>query len=376
MHSPHIAAELRIKELEAQLKVKNKECMETRKARYLLLQQERFQGRLVAAAAKSKGRSGNMDIWSCDELARWFQEIGLANYCDTILSEGVDGAFLLGLPEDGWTDMGIEVWHVPVLRASLLPFLARFARRTECLASGDYKGILADRDPELDATFMKSELGVEKLQLGAVEMCPGVVAAGVDGDINTRQVLFSITLILEAGGSGTTGEGQDVAAYSFLFEDELEGIEMNEGEALRNLEGDRGSGGDDRSCCDVRAAMSWQVSARCCDKESNRAPDQSHQRNCNAAHWAVLHEVEDWMFARKHGGAYFSITQKLSDINECSSRYDMVKVEFFSTMSESYIERGEAGQGEHQSQDHIVRELAAGCTVNLYGGAGRCSYSP
>lgn len=90
MADPLVAAALRIQELEALLREKDQECVEARRDRHEQLQQDHFRRRLeaVAVATSKKDRSPHMDVWSCDELAGWFQEIGLEDYCHFIFTQG------------------------------------------------------------------------------------------------------------------------------------------------------------------------------------------------------------------------------------------------------------------------------------------------
>jgi hypothetical protein len=87
MDNPQDAAELRIRELEAQLRAKERECSEIKQQRLSELQSERCRERLEVAALNRRQRSENMDAWSCDELAGWFQEIRLDYYCEFILTQ-------------------------------------------------------------------------------------------------------------------------------------------------------------------------------------------------------------------------------------------------------------------------------------------------
>jgi hypothetical protein len=80
-----LEAAKRIKELEALLQEKDQECVEAKLARHLELQESQFRDRLQAAAARRSDRSVSMEDWTCDELAGWFQEIQLAEYCHFIL---------------------------------------------------------------------------------------------------------------------------------------------------------------------------------------------------------------------------------------------------------------------------------------------------
>lgn len=90
MADPLIAAALRIQELEALLREKDQECVEARRERHNELQADHFRQRLeaVTVSSKMRDRSPHMDVWSCDELAGWFQEIGLGDYSSFIFTHG------------------------------------------------------------------------------------------------------------------------------------------------------------------------------------------------------------------------------------------------------------------------------------------------
>ena len=88
MTDPHMAAKLRIMELEEQLRTKEMECFVARRDRHQDLQEKQFRERLAVAAIERRRRGVFMDTWSSDYLAGWFQEIGLADCCSLILTHG------------------------------------------------------------------------------------------------------------------------------------------------------------------------------------------------------------------------------------------------------------------------------------------------
>lgn len=86
---PLSVAQLRIQELQSLLREKDQECVEVRQERYKKLQEDMFRSRLEAVALVRRDRSPYMDVWSCDELAGWFEEIGLRDCCSFIFTQGL-----------------------------------------------------------------------------------------------------------------------------------------------------------------------------------------------------------------------------------------------------------------------------------------------
>ena len=87
MENPQLIAALRIRELENLLREKDQECVTARRERHRELQVAQFRHRLEASVARRSERSVHMDDWSCDDLAGWFQEIQLSDYCHFIFTQ-------------------------------------------------------------------------------------------------------------------------------------------------------------------------------------------------------------------------------------------------------------------------------------------------
>ncbi len=81
------AAQRRIEELEMMLYQKELEFSEAKLKRYQELQNDEFNKRLEAARSRKRERSVHMDVWTCDDVAVWLQEIQLSEYSNFMLSQ-------------------------------------------------------------------------------------------------------------------------------------------------------------------------------------------------------------------------------------------------------------------------------------------------
>lgn len=202
----------------------------------------------------------------------------------------VDGAFLLGLTDDGLVDMGVIPIHMSILGSLLLPFRALMAHRSSCLARGDYSGTLAEQS-ELDTGYMRTELGVARLNTTVeVEYYENAPVGGV-------MLVQTLSLII----NNDAAVHPVILGYSLFLADV---------DAVSNeIRGD-GIG--------LRPVMSWRVLGRC--------STLAHQHSSEVSDWKLLHEVKGLGFPCEYARAYFDIS-----LTTPRRSFDMIKIEFLKT---------------------------------------------
>lgn len=123
-------SQLKIKELESLLKMKDEEIAEVRQKRFEELEPEVIKDKV--ANARGGPRSKHMDEWSVDDLAGWFAELRFDQYIPTIYSHKIDGLLFLNLLDEDWPDMGItNKFHTKKLQLILKSYRARYQRRLQ-----------------------------------------------------------------------------------------------------------------------------------------------------------------------------------------------------------------------------------------------------
>jgi FK506-binding protein 1 len=127
---------LKIKDLEDQLKTKDKEIKQIRKSRYEELEPQVLKDRVTNAAAIVRDK--HMDTWSIDELAAWFVELKIDHVVPFLYQNRVDGNLFLNLSDSDWPDMGIvSRFHTRKLQIIMRAFQSRYERKQARIMEDD-----------------------------------------------------------------------------------------------------------------------------------------------------------------------------------------------------------------------------------------------
>mmetsp|Transcript_923 Transcript_923/g.920 ORF Transcript_923/g.920 Transcript_923/m.920 type:complete len:505 (-) Transcript_923:48-1562(-) len=145
----------RIKELEAKLREKEQEIKDVRQKRFEELEVEVVKDKLRSVKALKRGK--NMDEWTTDELAAFFTELKMEQYCQFLYSNKVDGLLFINLAEAEWADMGItNRFHIRKLQLILTQYKARYERKREKIRRGELD--LEEDEDEIGTEYSPSEL--------------------------------------------------------------------------------------------------------------------------------------------------------------------------------------------------------------------------
>ena len=126
----------KIKDLEDQLKAKDKEIKKIRKARYEELEPEVLKDRVTNAAAIVRDK--HMDTWTIDELAAWFVELKIEHVVTFLYQNRVDGNLFINLHTSDWPDMGIvSRFHTRKLQIIMKAYQSRYERKQARIMEDD-----------------------------------------------------------------------------------------------------------------------------------------------------------------------------------------------------------------------------------------------
>ncbi|CAE7732976.1 FKB10, partial [Symbiodinium microadriaticum] len=126
----------KIKELEEMLRRKDEEIKAVKLKRFEELEVEVVQDKLRNVKAIQRGK--HMDEWSTDELAAFFTELKMEQYCHFLYTQRVDGLLFINLAEGEWADMGItNRFHVRKLQLIMVQYRARYERKKKKIELGE-----------------------------------------------------------------------------------------------------------------------------------------------------------------------------------------------------------------------------------------------
>lgn len=201
----------KIKALEDALKEKDREIVKIRKKTY-----EELEPVVIAdkvKAAKNIERGKDLDEWTIDQMAGWFTELKMEEYCPFLYTNRVDGYLFINLTDADWIDMGItNKFHTRKLQLIMRQYRYRYQKK-RAAKRGESDDDSEDDEDELMSEYAPSELSEILNQ------------QGVDDDNDD-----------DGAQKGET------AMESFLDDDsgsEEEEIKMTKEERLQKLEDDR-----------------------------------------------------------------------------------------------------------------------------------------
>lgn len=225
-----------------------------------------------------------------------------------------------------------------VLRASLVPFLARNAYRKGCLQRGDFLGaVQGTKEQELDARYMREELGIERVP--TMSIFPDISSSGAASTkaIATYLACDELVQVVDQPLQ------REVVGYAvFFLPTPSEDSCGNEGFAQTPHTSHRHQK-------QQQHLYSWKVFSRLRLPVSASSPTSSFVQTAvvpsgnsdmededvyvdEGEGWALLHNVDNWSFSDRHGGAYFRLSFPIAppSAGESACAYNQFKIIFSS----------------------------------------------
>lgn len=113
----------------------------------------------LSVLAKDLERGKDLDEWTIDQMAGWFTELKMEEYCPFLYTNRVDGYLFINLSDDDWKDMGItNKFHIRKLQLIMRQYRYRYQKKKAMKRGEEEENSDDDDEEELMSEYSPSEL--------------------------------------------------------------------------------------------------------------------------------------------------------------------------------------------------------------------------